>query len=45
MNILNRLKEKLRQKKGILYEASTNKIKVHVNVVEMVCDLIEESRI
>jgi prophage antirepressor-like protein len=43
MNILNRLKAKLREQK-IFFEASTNKIAVDANVVEKVGYLIEESR-
>ena len=43
MNILNRLKEKLREQK-ILFKASTNKLTVDADVLEMVRVLIEESQ-
>jgi hypothetical protein len=43
MNILNILKEKLREQK-IYYMLSHNKLTVDANVVEMIGDLIEEAR-
>jgi len=43
INILNRLKEKLKEQK-IKFKVSNNKLKANVDVLEMVLTLLEEPR-